>query len=141
MREIFGQIKRLLGNKKGNVAMIAGLLSPLFLGAAALSADYVIVFNKVAKLQDAADSAALAGARELGIAGNDDDEVEAITHSYAHSNFYQGTKEDPSVESLTVKTDINDERKGLEVNLEYHWKPFFAHCILRVLVFPAETQQ
>ena len=108
MHRIVWHACQLARQKRGNVALIMALLAPFLLGVTALATDYVLVYSHASKLQDAADAAALSGARELGVAGNDDDEVKAITADYANSNFYRGSGEATLDSQLEIETEIHD---------------------------------
>ncbi len=64
-RKIPRKFLPLIRNKKGAIALTAAVLMMVFLGFAALAIDVGYVFTVKAQLQNAADAAALAGAKEL----------------------------------------------------------------------------
>ncbi len=123
-RERFSKtLKCFTSSQNGSVALIAALMLPVLLGVAALSADYVVIFNKSSKLQQVADSAAIAGALELVVAGNNDQKIEAIVEAFVYSHL----KSETALDELKVDASVSDDRRGLTVSVNYYWSPFFAH--------------
>ena len=71
----------------GNIIVTASMVAPLLLGSGAVAVDYTIFFNQRAVLQQAADAAALASAKELGLSGTTEELVRQVGISYAESSF------------------------------------------------------
>jgi Flp pilus assembly protein TadG len=67
--------RQLWGDRRGGVALILGLAAPILFGGIAAAIDYSALVNQRARLQAAADSAALAAVRELNIANATDAQV------------------------------------------------------------------
>ena len=114
------------GSNTGNVAVVSAIIAPIVIGSAALASDYAQVYSKQAKLQDAADAAAIATARELGISGNDEAKLVAISENYVRSNFYHTLEELADPDELKITTEVAHGRRGIEVTLQYYWQPFLA---------------
>ena len=130
MREwLVALFKKFKNSESGNVALTTALLFPVLLGSAGLAIDYVLIYQQTSKLQQAADSAVLAGTKELGIAGNDDEEIMAITKTYALTNFNRLHSSTVSDNELNVVPVISENRRGMNISLEYQWKPFIAHYL------------
>ncbi len=64
-------------NKNGNIALMLALFLPIFIGFIGLTVDLGILYTAKFQLQNAADSAALAGTNELAIDSNGDNIAEA----------------------------------------------------------------
>ena len=56
--------RKLSRYRRGNTVVLAGIVMPVFIGFAALSVDLSVVAVAQSQLQNAADAAALAGARQ-----------------------------------------------------------------------------
>jgi len=59
-------------DRRGGVALFLGLAAPVLFGGIAAAIDYSALVNQRARLQAAADSAALAAVRELNVANASD---------------------------------------------------------------------
>ncbi|MEM7289258.1 MAG: pilus assembly protein TadG-related protein, partial [Pseudomonadota bacterium] len=122
-------IRRFIVENFGNVASIAAIMGPALFGATALAMDYAIIYSKRSQLQQVADAAAIAGATELGIAGNNDTEIDAITKAYVNANFLKNAESESEQNDLTIDVGIETNRRGVTVGLEYYWEPFVAHYL------------
>ena len=72
-------LRSLIAEKSGNFAITTALCLVPILGAIGVSVDYISLNQKTAKLQQAADAAALATVKELSIKYSDDATLEAIS--------------------------------------------------------------
>ena len=77
-------IKRLLHGQRGNIAILFALCLPVLLGCAALAVDLARLNLTKVELQNAADAAALAGARSLSVSST---VATATALQVAQSNF------------------------------------------------------
>jgi Flp pilus assembly protein TadG len=120
MRDCLG---RFLSRTHGNLTMVAALSAPVLMAAGGLATDYATFAMKVSNLQSVADTAALAGAKELGLASSQDTTVIAATKSYVKSSL--------SVDdAATVATVTIDHVKGsVHVLLSEAWAPTFGSFI------------
>lgn len=103
----------------GAFASVLGLALPVLLSGAALTSDYVNWQGQRARLQAAADSGALAAARELNVSGRTPEQIKSIGEIVARS---QGLDRTVSV-SVTlptterVKVDISERAESLLAGL------------------------
>lgn len=125
---MISRLKKFFRDVGGNIAMFTAVLAPALFGTAGITLDYVAMYNQSTKLQDAADSAALASVKEVGLAGSASDKIQAIAKSYATATFYGGdaTKDDGG---LSVVATASKEDGEVKVDLSYTWTPFLAHII------------
>ncbi|MEO0327457.1 MAG: TadE/TadG family type IV pilus assembly protein [Pseudomonadota bacterium] len=110
---------------RGNVALTAGLMAPIFLGVAGVGVDYSIIYQKTSKLQEVADSSALAAVRELSIVGTDENQIFQVVKAFTASSGISQKRG----EELVVDTQTDFETNEVTVSLEYYWSPLFAHFI------------
>ena len=67
--------------------------------------------------------AAIAGARELSIAGIKDAQIEAMVATYLDREV------NPDNGQMTATTKIDKKKYSVDVSLRQDWTPFFAHLI------------
>ena len=123
-----GILRRFARERKGNFAIMAGILAVPILAASGGAMDYVIFNNQRTKLQTAAETAALASVLELGLASTREDDVKPIAETYVRSNF----REDSAIslgssDDLKIATDASKPDSTVRVDLEFYWQPIFAH--------------
>ncbi len=112
---------------RGNIIVTASLIAPVILGSGAVAVDYTIFYNQRAALQQAADVAALASVKELGLSGTTEELVKQVRISHAESAF-KFTNELSSERGIfDVDVKPSKEDREVEVNLSYEWAPFLAH--------------
>src|SRR5689334_10001775 len=80
------RIPELLGNRSGNIALIAAVLSPVLLGVTGGAIDVASFLSHKQQLQNAADAAALAAAKEAGLSGWSTTSAKAVVESYLDAN-------------------------------------------------------
>jgi len=111
-------------SRKGNVAMIAALASPLILGGAAFGADSTYWYFRDLELQAAADAAAYAAAIEMR-AGRSSTLVRAAASREGASNGF-----DSSLGTMTVNTPptsgAHQGPKAVEVIMTERQERFFS---------------
>jgi|GEM_PF-1073405 len=59
------KLKSFFDGKQGSIAALAGVMIPLLLGGTLFGIDHMRAANQIARLQDAADAAAISSAREM----------------------------------------------------------------------------
>lgn len=101
----------------------AAVLAVPLLMCCGLALDYTMMNQARASLQEAADSAALASAKELGLASTKDDTVKNVAKNYVSASFYGNAGGTNDVHKLEIETKISDKRKDVTVDLAYYWKP------------------
>jgi hypothetical protein len=117
------RFRNYLARAHGNITTIAALSAPVLMAAGGLATDYATFAMKVSNLQTVADTAALAGAKELGLASSQDATVIATTKAYVNASL-------SADDAATVATVTIDRNKGtVHVLLSEDWMPNFGKFI------------
>lgn len=129
-RSLFDRARRWLAaftrNERGNIALIFALSAPALVVIVVGAVDLGNVQSSRVKLQDIADSAALAGANELGLAISDKAAVErAYSFVQAHVSEWQRA---PEVTPDITVADRNGQRV-IQVTLKGHMPSFFVNLL------------
>ena len=106
---------------KGSITTIFAVSSFALIGAGALAIDYAAANRFQTRLQQAADAAVLATAKELTIGNTDKTILASVAQNYLQSNageIADGAKIDLSLTSKNKKVTLSVSRQ---------WSPFFAH--------------
>lgn len=80
-------VRRFAADRSGGIALFFGLAFPVVAGTSIAALEYTNISSERAKLQSAADAAALASARELRFANADPTVVERVSDSFARTNL------------------------------------------------------
>jgi Flp pilus assembly protein TadG len=107
--------KRLLRDQQGNVAVIFGLCLPLLGLGMGIAVDYSNSTRQQAELQNAADSAALAGARRLGRSEGKENERENLATATAKDFLATARKE---ALNPNVVSSLDDGTVSVQVSVE-----------------------
>ncbi|MEM8650676.1 MAG: TadE/TadG family type IV pilus assembly protein [Pseudomonadota bacterium] len=113
----------------GNVALSVGLLAPVLLGVGAVAVDYSILFHQRSALQQAADNAALASVKELGLSGAMEANIVELGKSYAKESYLMGRELSSAPGKLSADVQVSKTDGEVTVNLSYEWSPFLAHLL------------
>lgn len=110
------------------MVIVVALVMTAMIGAIGIAVDYALIYQARSSLQSAEDTAALASARELGLASTRPDDIQSIADEYIKINF----KENRIVgggaqEALILYTKVSDDRQMVTVDLSYDLKPLFAN--------------
>lgn len=108
---------------KGGIAVGIAVASPALLSVVGLATDYAVATMKVAELQAAADSAAIAGANELAISGSTDSSILSAVKAYVTAQNNRGE------ENTTADAKIYRKKGTVQVIVKEDWKPVFAHFL------------
>jgi Flp pilus assembly protein TadG len=111
-------------SRKGNIAMIAALASPLILGGAAFGADTTYWYFRDLELQAAADAAAHAAAIEMR-AGRSETVVRAAALREGQSNGFDSSK-GTMVVNTPPQSGAYQQPKAVEVLLTERQERFFS---------------
>lgn len=114
------EFSRFLRMSAGNVAVSASLALPVLMGAVGLASDYSQFVSKRSELQSAADSAALAAAKEFTLASASDSTIAAAAESFAAATTQN---------SITTSVSIDSKNESVTVQVREEWTPFFAHFL------------
>lgn len=116
-------ISKFWGNSKGSIATnIAVLALPLMISCG-VAVDYALLVKAESSLQDAADAAALASAKELGLVSTKDSTVAEVAEDYVLSSLNESIGYKDGLHNADVKTTISQDRKDVTVDISYTWKP------------------
>ena len=126
---MFKRIKKYIKNTDGNIASTMGVLAlPLMMGCG-VAIDYASLYNARVNLQEAADAAALASAKELGLVSTKDDTVKEVAKNYVNSNLLQTIGKKDGLHTADISTSISTDRKQVTVDISYTWKPMIIQYI------------
>ena len=117
-----------LRDTAGGMSIIMSIAAVVLIGSLGGAVDITVLRQQKNELQRAADSAALASARELGLASATEEDIRAIAKQYVFANFSEAeviSKEKPTEIEIAVLVDLN--AKWVTVDASYKWSPFFAH--------------
>ena len=116
--------RRYIGDTRGNMMMLAGVSLSVFMVCAAGVSDYSMWQSQKAKLQDAADAAALAGAVKLGKGGN---KIERSTKAQAAAFASEGN--DTTLQGFVSDVQIDTTAETVEVALSVEVPRMFSSMI------------
>jgi Flp pilus assembly protein TadG len=108
---------------RGTTAITFAAMAPFLLGAFGIASDSATYVMKRSGLQATADLAALAAAKELAIASNGQDEIEAVAKSAV------ATALGPDGANTDVTVSVDRRESTVHVAIAESWTPFFAHFI------------
>jgi Flp pilus assembly protein TadG len=124
----------LVKDKTGNFAAGFAILVPLLLGVAGGAVDMIAYHRNMQRMQDAADTAALAAAREGSLKGWDQNIASSIAATFASENLGQpipdasgasmAAMSSPSGQ-VQVATAVDAVNKTVKVTLEMDDYPYF----------------
>lgn len=125
-------VEAVLRDRRGGIAVGFALSLPVLMAALGLASDYVMLTKVRTGLQVAADSAAVAGAREIPLAQADKNQIESAAKSYAaFALIGDSTGDDAALaaKQLTVSAAVIDDFSAVKVDITEAWTPFFAHFV------------
>lgn len=117
-------------DQRGSMMIIGVFGMVALLGSIGLAVDYTMTYQQRAALQEAADAAALASARALGLTSTKDEQIDAIAKQYVKINFediQRASKIAPG--ALNVQSSVSTDASTVTVKLDYIWRPLFIHLI------------
>jgi hypothetical protein len=112
-RPSLAALHRLARHCGGNVAISFALATPMVLGATAFAVDYSWMTGQRAKMQSAADAAALSTARELRLARNPGTDYAAVAKAYAQTELAKAAV----APHATINASINSANNSVEVSI------------------------
>jgi Flp pilus assembly protein TadG len=118
-RPLMSSLRDFRRNRSGGVAMLFGLTAPIVFGLAAAAVDFGLFTRDRIELQNLADAAAIAAARELQMARADQTRIEAVANAYVHSR-------QPNV---LVETSVDPIKFAVTVTAEKTFTPFMGQLI------------
>ena len=103
---------RFPADRSGNVAVVFGVAAPVLIALGGAVIDYSLARGQHSALQAAADAAAIAGARELAMAGVDRNRISQVATAAAIANFAGSGRDAP-----TVLATVTSDSSGVRVDL------------------------
>ncbi len=94
-------------SSRGNLSIMTAILLPVVMLVVGVAVDYSTIHLSVSKLQDAADSSAIASAREMVLPGADTAAIQAVAVNYvqAHLGSTPGFLAPPTIVATADKTN------------------------------------
>jgi Flp pilus assembly protein TadG len=143
MRSIFRFIPRAIGSLlsawrgwrshvHGGIAVTFSLTIPILLSVVGVATDYAMLTKVRTELQDAADAAALAGAREIPLSMSNAKQVESAVRSFASYQLTQNsaaTLADLARIKVTLAVEVVEDFTAVKVTISEEWSPFFMHFV------------
>ena len=126
---IFSLIRRFARSRRGSIAVMMALSAPVMLTIVGVAIDYFMMVHIKGQLQLAADSAAIAGVKELSLSGVTDKQVKAVAESFIYTNLGALSEKDIKEGNLAIDIKIAKEKRTVEVAIKQEWTPFFLQFV------------
>jgi Flp pilus assembly protein TadG len=129
LRSVFG---RLVRETRGGVLVTFAMSLPVMMCALGLVSDYAMLLKVRGDLQKAADAAAIAGAREIPLAGTNEKQVISAAKSYANYNLagdLATSAQSAKGSDYEIEASVAKNFSAVKVDISEEWTPFFAHFI------------
>ena len=107
----------------GQFAVIAAVFAPVLLGVAGGTVDLIVYQNQQAMMQNAADFAALAAAKEASLKGWTEQIAKEVAKSVAAGNVKDKSFSDTT--SFLTDVDVDEARRSVTVTLDMEQHAFF----------------
>lgn len=117
------KINTFIHQVNGSVATSIAVMAVPLLIACGAAIDYSSLHNARANLQEAADAASLASAKELGLASTTDATIQTIAKDYALAAITSTLGNQKGIQSSTVKASVSSSRNEVTVDISYTWVP------------------
>jgi hypothetical protein len=122
-------IRKFAGSRRGSIAVTMALSAPLVFAIVGVAIDYFTMVHIKGQLQIAADSAAIAGVKELSLSGVTDKQVTSVAESFVYTNLGELSEKDIKDGTLGVDVKIAKEKRTVEVAIKQEWTPFFMQFV------------
>lgn len=103
--------KRFSVNTRGGVAITFASLLPVLLALGGMGADYGLAIVQRTTLQQAADAAALAAAKELNLVNTDERRLKSVAETVVRANLGEGGS------GVSIETRVQEKPSAVVVNL------------------------
>jgi Flp pilus assembly protein TadG len=107
-------LRRLLHDRGGSVLLVLGLALPVLTMGAAATIEYAALTQQRMRLQKAADTAAVAAGKELGLANTTDSNIKSIARAVALASLSAGQSA-ADVSPATVSAEVFNQRRSVRV--------------------------
>ena len=135
LRTFLSLTRHWLADRSGQFAIGFALVAPLLFGLAGGAADLIAFERNMKRMQDAADLAALAAAREGSLQGWNQQIAEQVALKFASENLGQPvTSPDQAMLKTAsaspggqyrIVTEVDPDSKTVTVNIENDYFPYF----------------
>jgi Flp pilus assembly protein TadG len=126
---MFSLIRRFAKSRRGSIAVLTAFSAPVVFAIIGVAMDYFMMIHIKGQLQIAADSAAIAGVKELSLSGVTDKQVTAVAESFVYTNLGELSEKDNMKETLGIDVQISKEKRTVEVAIKQEWTPFFLQFV------------
>ena len=117
-------IRKFARSHHGSIAVMTAICGPALLAVVGVAIDYLMMNHIKGQLQAAADSAAIAGVKELSLSGVTEKQIKAVAESFVHTNLG-----DNKNGALSIDITIANEKRTVDVALKQEWTPFLLHFV------------
>ncbi|MEM7299828.1 MAG: pilus assembly protein TadG-related protein [Pseudomonadota bacterium] len=118
---------RLLNDKRGGIALYAGLTLPVAALAAGIAVDYSGISSARSNVQEAADAAAVAAAREMVLSNTSTSTIKSVASHYVIANLDMAANS--IVGTPNIKTNVDKQSGSLTVKITAVRKNFFGNFL------------
>ena len=108
------------GSESGNFALVAAVLAPILFALAGGAIDFYVYDAQQKQLQNVADSAVLAAAREASLEGWSQATAEAVTASFIDANLTSIGAQGSVVYSSSVSVDQAKRRVSVTIEQDHY---------------------
>jgi Flp pilus assembly protein TadG len=117
---------------RGGIALIFALVLPALLGIIGVVSDYAMMTMLRSQLQQAADAAAIAGAREIPLAMSSVKQVSSAVRAFAAFKLTDdsaASDDKLATENFSLDVEVVDDFSAVNVTISEAWTPFFLHFV------------
>lgn len=125
--------RALFRSRAGGIGVGFAVTLPMLMAIVGVASDYALMTKIRGDLQQAADAAAMAGAREIPLAKSDVVLVQNSVRAFAAYRLVEdadASDDDLHSEDYDISVQVNDGLSTVDVAISYAWTPFFAHLIV-----------
>jgi Flp pilus assembly protein TadG len=122
-RRIIHPFRAFAKDQHGSLAVITALCSTVLCAVLAIAIDYVTMTRIQSQLQAAADGAALAGVKELRLAGATEKQIKAVAVAFVEHNAGEEAGKGKKSE-FDIDVKVSQAKSSVEVTLNKRWTPF-----------------
>lgn len=133
LQKFMPSLLQLLRDRRGGIAVSFALALPALMAGLGVASDVARMVSVKSNLQAAADAAAIAGAREIPLAGTNTKQVISAAQAfaaYALTGDSVATEKTLAHSNFAVNASVIGKFSTVKVDISETWAPFFAHIIM-----------
>lgn len=119
MRGLRANLRRFVGCAGGSYTVVVAIILPVIAGISGAAIDFYIYTDQQKQLQNVADSAALAAAREASLGGWSKEKAEAVVDSFIAANF-KNVGAGSAVYTKVVTVDQANRRVSVTIDQDHY---------------------